>query len=376
MIRGLASALSLLLAMTACAMPRGYSVPIVDLSTLASHHVTVDREAGQYLGHPNSVLLEDGTTILVVYPKNHGGGALVLKRSTDGGITWSARLPTPDSWAGSRAAPSLFRVVDAVGMRRLIVFSGGHPIRMSVSEDDGATWTELKSIGDFGGIMTMASVELLASGDYMALFHDDGRFITGRGKRSLRSRFRIYKTLSSDGGMTWSDPEVIAKPWDAHLCEPGLIRSPDGRRLATLLRENSRTRNSFVIFSDDEGATWSRPTELPGALTGDRHQARYAPDGRLFIAFRDTTLRSPTHGDWCGWVGTWQDIVEGREGEYRVRLKQNHYADDCGYSGLEVLPDGTFVAVSYGHWTPGEEPYIACVRFTIDDLDAVAASQR
>jgi len=71
-----------------------------------------------------------------------------------------------------------------------------------------------------------------------------------------------------------------------HLCEPGCIRSPDGSQLAVLLRENARRKNSHVIFSDDEGRTWTEPREVPLALTGDRHTAKYAPDGRLLVSFR------------------------------------------------------------------------------------------
>ncbi len=127
--------------------------------------------------------------------------------------------------------------------------------------------------------------------------------------------------------------------------------------------------NSFVIFSDDEGKTWSKPRQLPAALTGDRHTGRYAPDGRLFITFRDTTHESPTKGDWVGWVGTYEDIVAGKEGQYRVRLMDNHRGADCAYPGLELLPDGTFVTTTYGHWTPGEKPYIVSVRFKLDELD-------
>ena len=41
------------------------------------------------------------------------------------------------------------------------------------------TWTPLQKIGDFGGIVTMGCVEQLKGGRYMALFHDDGRFING-----------------------------------------------------------------------------------------------------------------------------------------------------------------------------------------------------
>jgi len=156
--------------------------------------------------------------------------------------------------------------------------------------------------------------------------------------------------------------------------EPGAIRSPNGKQIALLLRENSRKYNSFVIFSNDEGRSWTKPIELTGALTGDRHTGRYAPDGRLFITFRDTTHESPTKGDWIGWVGTYEDIVNGRQGQYRVRLMDNHKAADCAYPGLELLPDGTFVTTTYGHWIKGESPFIMSVRFKLEEIDAKAHS--
>jgi hypothetical protein len=130
--------------------------------------------------------------------------------------------------------------------------------------------------------------------------------------------------------------------------------------------------NSFVIFSNDDGKTWTPPRELPGALTGDRHVGKYAPDGRLFITFRDTTLESPTKGDWVGWVGTYHDVLQGREGQYRIRILKNHKSADCAYPGLELLPDGTFVTTTYGHWSKGEPPYIMSVRFKLDELDRKA----
>ena len=184
--------------------------------------------------------------------------------------------------------------------------------------------------------------------------------------------FTLYKTFSADDGLTWSLPEAICRTTDVHLCEPAVIRSPDGKQLAALLRENSRRRNSHVIFSADEGRTWSAPHELPAALTGDRHTGRYASDGRLFITFRDTTLESPTKGDWVGWVETYEDIVQGRQGQYRVRLMKNHKGADCAYPGLELLPDGTFVTTTYGHWAKGESPYIVSVRFTLEEIEAQA----
>lgn len=356
-------------------LPRAYSIPTLDLVGQTQRQVLVDREPGQYLGHPTTLLLEDGKTILCVYPKGHGRGPIVYKRSSDGGLTWSERLPTPKSWETSQEVPTLHRVVDAEGRKRIIMFSGLFPIRMAVSEDDGATWSELRKIGDFGGIVAMGCVveQRTAPGHYMALFHDDGRFISNSGQRT--NRFIVYKTESTDGGLTWSAPFAIATHKTAHLCEPGAIRSPDGKTIAVLLRENSRRHNSYVIFSRDEGQTWSTPRELPAALTGDRHTGVYAPDGRLFISFRDTTLVSPTKGDWVAWVGTWEDIVEGREGQYRVRLMDNTKGADCAYPGVLLLPDGTIVTTTYGHWLQGEAPYIVTIRLRLAELDALAAQQ-
>lgn len=366
----------------------GYTIPTIDLAGEKDRQVLVDREPGQYLGHPTTVLLEDGKTMLTVYPRGHGRGAIVYKRSTDGGKTWSDRLPTPKSWETSMEVPTLHRVVDAAGKKRIIMFSGLYPIRMAVTEDDGATWSELKPIGNFGGVVTMASVvKLKQPGHYMALFHDDGRFIIGGNVGQVKSphsdfvvptakawRFWVYQTRSTDGGLTWSVPIPIAMLPDASLCEPGAVRSPDGNEIAVIFRENSRKYNGFLITSKDEGLTWSEPKELPAALTGDRHTAVYAPDGRLFISFRDTTHVSPTKGDWVAWVGKYEDIIAGREGQYRVRLMDNTKGADCTYPGVELLPDGTIVTTTYGHWTEGEAPYIMSVRLKLEELDAKAAT--
>lgn len=345
-------------------------IPLLDLSADQAAQIVVDREPGQYLGHPTTVLLEDNATMLCVYPKGHGRGAIVMKRSVDGGLTWSGRLSVPENWASSLETPTIHRVLDPEGGRRLILFSGLYPIRMASSEDDGATWTPLSPIGSFGGIVAMSSLVRLADGRYAAFFHDDGRFFSEKGQRGP---FVVYQTVSDDGGRTWSAPQSILQHSEAHLCEPGVVRSPDGKRLAMLLRENSRKFHSFLSFSDDEATSWSTPVELPASLTGDRHVGRYAPDGRLVFVFRDTAPESPTSGDFVAWVGTFSDLEDGTPGQYRVRLLDNKKGADCGYPGFELFPDGTFAATTYGHWEEGQEPYIISVRFRLDTLDRLLA---
>lgn len=407
----------------------------INLNEDTFRQVVVDREEGQYLGHVSSVLLEDGRTIVCMYPKGHGRGAIVEKMSFDGGLTWTPRLPLPESFVTSMEVPTLFRTEDREGKKRIVLFSGLFPIRMSVSEDDGHTWTPLAPIGDYGGIVAMGDmIPLREKGKYMALFHDeintfyggdfsehytflryekDGKrkyvrhmeyrredgawetrehaFLTGDrevpeekgvtihecsfGKVDTGSVFHVNKVISRDGGLTWSQPQTIARHPKAHLCEPGMLRMQDGS-IAVLMRENSRKLHSFIMFSHDDGETFTKPRELPDVLTGDRHTLRRLPDGRIACTFRDMGLNSSIHGDWVLWVGTEEDLKNGGEGQYRIRLKENFpttWDGDCGYPGLHVLEDGTVVAITYGHWQPWEngrnQPYILCVRLHLDEFD-------
>ena len=208
----------------------------------------------------------------------------------------------------------------------------------------------------------------------MAMFHDDGRYFSATPHQTTPVTFTLYKTLSTDGGLTWSLPDVIDSSSSHHICEPGIIRSPDGRQFAVLLRENTRQHSSQIIFSDDEGKTWSKHRDLPASLNGDRHTGKYLPDGRLFISFRSVQPKGLTvdhQGDWLAWVGTYDDLVQGNEGQYVVRLKDNTKGADCAYPGVEVLPDDTIVTTTYGHWSAGEMPYILSVRLTLNELDAM-----
>lgn len=343
-------------------------IPTLDLARDSSRLVVVDREPGQYLGHVTTTLLGDGTSIIAVYPKGHGKGAIVMKRSSDAGRTWSARLPVPENWATSLEVPTIHRVPDPVrGGHRLLLFSGLHPARVAASDDEGTTWTPLAPMGAWGGIVVMGSVVPMQDGSLLAFFHDDGRYFAGAGKAT--GTFTLYQVRSRDGGRTWESPRAIWSGSDIHLCEPGAVRSPDGRTLALLLRENRRVGESHVMLTTDEGATWSSPRPVARALTGDRHTAQYAPDGRLVVTFRDMAANSATKGDWVAWVGRFEDLVTGAPGQYRVRLGDNTDSWDSSYPGLEVLRDGTFVGTTYGYWAAGEPPYIVSTRFTLGELD-------
>jgi hypothetical protein len=136
------------------------------------------------------------------------------------------------------------------------------------------------------------------------------------------------------------------------------------------MRENTHKGNSLVMFSTDEGKTWSKPIDTPWGLTGDRHMGVTLADGRLMIAFRDQAINSPTRGHFVAWVGTYDDVKNSRPGQYRIKLLHNFAKWDCGYPGVELLPDGTIVATTYLKYQPGEAKHsVVTTRFKINETD-------
>ena len=56
----------------------------------------------------------------------------------------SDRLPTPKSWETSLEVPTLHRVIDAAGKKRIIMFSGLYPINTSDYEHLKANLAKLQ----------------------------------------------------------------------------------------------------------------------------------------------------------------------------------------------------------------------------------------
>ena len=350
---------------------------VVDLSKDARRQVVVAAgNATTYQGHPTTLLMPDGRTMFCVWSVGHGGPAGPMARSDDGGTTWE-RLDDrlPKGYAIHRNCPSIYRIVDAAGKARLWIYSArkGKPsdpqemMPAIMSEDDGATWKEMPPLGpDFRCVMTFSSVVPRADGSVLGMFH------RGPGTAD-KAPLEVLQTVTKDGGFSWTQPRVVARVEGKNPCEPWVFRSPDGKELCCLMRENTHTGRSLVMFSRDEGETWSEPRDTPWGLSGDRHAAVYAPDGRLVVAFRDMAPDSPTRGHFVAWVGTYDDIAADRPGQYRVKLLHSHAGSDCGYPGLAVLPDGTIVATTYIKYRPGPEKHsVVSTRFTLAETDALA----
>lgn len=366
------------------------TVPVVQLDASRLSDIDKDEtnvQGRRYLGQPDMVMLDDNRTLITVYPVGHGHGKLVMQVSEDAGETWTEKTDIPSSWSKSLETPTIYKLHLANGKTRLMLITGlpnwgngetdanGHigGWNTSYSDDGGKTWTEYKNWHEKKKdgstnytIVAMASLVQLkdANGNdiqkWMGVYHDADYV-----------NYKTYLTFDENGNEQWSEPEKYLSEYRAiestyQMCEIGMFRSPDGERIVGLARSQSHNNPSTLIYSDDEGETWSEPMDLPGSLAGERHKALYDPvSGKLVITFREIQYDLNKNnqfdgandwmaGDWVTWVGTYEDLMEQNDGQCHILLCEdwanNRYSGDTGYTGMVVLPDGTFVMDSYGHW--------------------------
>ncbi len=377
------------------------SVPVVDISQDAARQILVaEGAADRYEGHPTTLLADDGRTMFCVWTTGHGGPCGQMARSDNGGLTWTRLdgiLPSVYR-ATHRNCPTLQKIKGPDGKTRYFVFSlkvaeddprertgrpgngrsiNGLGMGILASEDLGATWRERPAQPQLQAMMPPTGFMQLADGA-AALFgqmRDPG--VNSDGPADDQ---RVWMATSRDGGLTWGKMRVVAEARERNLCEPCCLRSPDGAALALLMRENRHQGRSMMCFSRDEGATWTRPVDTSAALTGDRHEAIALPDGRYLVAFRNQTVGDPLRGQYMAWVGTWDDLASGEERGYRIHLLHHHGIEgawpgnwlDTGYSGVELLPDGTIVCTTYSrHFDDDRQSSVVSTRFTIAETDAL-----
>ncbi len=381
-----------------------YKIPQVDLSVKPYNipeeldylfeNTIVDNSAG-YLGHPDSVLLNNGD-ILTFYPKGHGKGAVLSKISDNGGVSYDKEIENqPISWEKSLETPTVYRLQFKNGQEKLILISANSKwpgmstpggFNSSVSLDEGKTWTEFKRFWDNDSEMPIIPIVAMAS---LTRLKENGEFVDKWMGIFHDHNFVNYKTIltfDENGDYSWSKPEPYLSQYRdietyAGICEVECVRSDMGKgdELCLIARCNKKTCTSLLIFSNDEGKTWSRPKEAPFALNGERHKAEYTNDGRLFITFRSIErdrkrvkqmrklggeLKWYSEG-WIAWVGTYDDLKNGTEGQYRIKIAHtylDHQTEpsivanaDTGYCGNVVLKDGTIVTSSYGIFSPEEK---------------------
>ncbi len=346
-------------------------LPVIDLSHNPSRQTVISSGAdGVYQGHPTTAIGPDGI-IWCVWTINHGGPCGPMAKSADGGRTWTRcdEIMPAAYHEKHRNCPTLQSIVRPDGGTNLVVFSskrgkGG----IVISPDCGKSWWEAPT-ADISSGMPPTGLVMLKDGS-AALF---GQIRNDPGVKTDRAKDdqSVWMSVSKDGGWTWGPMRIVAAALKKNLCEPFCLRSPDGAELCLLMRENRHDACSMMCFSRDEGKTWTKPQDTCWGLSGDRHEGIYLPDGRLFIAFRDRALGSSTYGHYVAWVGSYADLRAGKPGDCRVLLLENKAENvwDTGYSGVELLNDGTILCTTYLQYRAEDKAHsVVCTRFKLSDI--------
>lgn len=175
-------------------------------------------------------------------------------RSTDGGLTWSARFAVP---VNSPHGPTVLR-------DGRLIYAGkalwkDDRVGVCESKDDGVTWEWLATIPARPGDDPKQYHEL------HAIEASNGTLLAHIRNHNQPNAGETLQSESTDGGKTWSVPHSIGV-WGlpSHL-----LRLRDGRLLMSYGHRRAPIGN-LARISDDHGRSWSEPLTISDdAKSGD-----------------------------------------------------------------------------------------------------------
>ncbi len=318
---------------------------------------TVSRDEKYYHAFPDVALTASERLVCVIseclHHKDRSYTRLALRDSGDGGQTWSEkRYLTPATsglpyWNCPRITRlsdgRLVVVADSIGTKERSKEWGKLRNVLWFSSDDGRSWSEpLETPAQ--GIVPTRLLECF-----------DGSWILSCHVCNPETGFLFQRAwISKNQGRAWEGPFVVAQKTGLNLCEASLVEVAPGT-LVALLRENSgKGWDAYKTISHDGGRTWSEPVAFP--LPGcHRPVAGFLQDDRVLITFRFMQGGK-------GWLGTWTQnffaaltdrpslLAERRE-EAWTRIMPLDYDrsphSDLGYSGWVQFSNGDLYVVSY-----------------------------
>ena len=308
---------------------------------------------------PSALVTDKGTVLAFAEgrPKSladAGGNDLLLRRSTDGGRTWSAMKVIAEDGPHSLNTPCALQVRET---GRIILFyhrypagtnesnvqpglEGEHICRalMITSDDDGLTWSKPRDITK--QVKRAALVTSFSTGPGIGIQlrrgSHKGRIVMVTNQQGPRHQWNLFAIYSDDGGDSWTYGELApntTKGWGNEVQAVELI---DGTVMLNARVQGGHKCRKTAISSDG-GQTWT-------------------------VLREDTTLIEPT----CqGSILRLSDPLDGRRSRIlfcnpasqtgrrngTVRLSYDEAKTwavskvicpgSFGYSSLTVLPDGT-----------------------------------
>lgn len=290
-----------------------------------------------------------------------GGNDLVLRRSTDGGRTWSpVRVIAED---GPRSLNTPCAVQDRRS-GRIILFYHKYPegthehtlpagvtdeeslrAMMIVSDDDGQTWSPQIDITQQ---VKRPTVSFFSTGPGIGIQlrrgPHAGRIVMPTNQREGKKSGDLFAMYSDDGGQTWTSGQPAPNPTEkGYGNEVQAVELADGRVMLNA-RNVGGNKVRKVTTSTDGGQTWVPIRDEPALIEP-------VCQGSL-LRYSDPLDGKPSRILFCNPACT----TGRRNGTVRLSYDEGQtwpvsktlVPGAFGYSSLAVLPDGSIVCLFEG----------------------------
>lgn len=297
-------AVSLLALTHAFAPPRASTTPIVDVFTSGISQLPWSSGQRACYRIPSLLRLSNGTLLALASERLVGAGGcgdespsnIVLRRSHDGGATWSAASLVlaaganhleRSAWALEDAATGAVYVFSNSNVSAATGCSCG--VEVAVSKDRGASFAPARRLPESS---------VFGSGLASGITHSSGRLVGCMRKicrNSCAADYHSRAFFSDDHGETWASSPFLG----AGTTECQVAELSDGRLYMTIRPYTGWTGEPNVrlaSYSTDAGSTWSDPKAVPqlvdwgfadeGSVTSD------PANGVLYFVHPDSHARA------------------------------------------------------------------------------------
>jgi len=245
-----------------------------------------------------------------LFPKSLGSaGAVFVSRSTDGGMTWGTPVAVFNGEAGPGRSVSRFEdhqfltTNPANGhlyLTETMFTAAGKPVILfSRSTDGGQTWLSPVSISDRAGNVTFQDSFAASGKDPSTVYVTFGAFAN----HNLSNWNRIYIAKSADGGLTFSQPQLLTEitplpdplpnaPWRSDNNLWVAVDRSTNQIYVNYADYNAGDADVKVIRVHDDGGSFSvqRVTRVNNDSTASDQFFPFvtvAPNGRVDVCYQD-----------------------------------------------------------------------------------------
>lgn len=211
---------------------------------------------------------------------DHGPSDLLIRRSADGGATWSQRRVLERGWWRTTDNPTL--IVDGAGRIHLFFQVGYRRLFQHTSVDGGVTWGARI---DRTEVVASVGWGRMAPGPGAGARLRGGRLVLPVWGGPAATRGSMTRTLfSDDDGETWGVGDVVVRGFGT-TSEATVAATSDGGAVMSVRQSRSHAR----VFSwSADGIAWSEPVAVEELYEPVCHAALVAVGERVAFVNPDS----------------------------------------------------------------------------------------